>query len=631
MWDRLVSVYIRQVQTTNKKTGEVYTKFQLVESYRSEAGPRQKIIMTLTELDLDKSRWPELAAAISERLSGAESLFEGDPAIARLTDLAMTKYEFRSDSKAIRAERKNNADFETIDLSTATTTLTRSHGAEIVANSFYERLGFAEILRDAGVKDKDIPTAKAAILSRLIAPGSERKTHKWIKANSSLAEICGIDLEKFHKDKLYRISDVLYANKEKIEHSLYSQAARLYPTSKKLFLFDLTNTYLEGNARANLLAKRGHSKEKRSDCVLVSLALVVDQRGLPVYSEIYEGNISEPRTLDDVLGSLLELDFGSLFSEIAPTIVMDRGIATAANLLLLKERGFSYVVIERANKTGAYKEHFSQMEGFTEIADHSGSPLWIKEIKTEDSCVVLCKSAGRKNKNQAVTTSATSKFLAEIESLRASIHRSSISKSEKVAERLGRIKSKYPRATGSYDISFVYHPDHGQIINKKRFDKVVDLLVAEKTQKADKDLLAGCYVIDTSHRELDAEEIWHTYMTLVKVEDAFRDLKSDLGLRPIYHQLGRRTSAHLFISVLAYHLLSQIELTLIQHGDKRRWSTVRDELSIHCRSTMVLTNDKGVVYHLRHSGAPEASHKEIYRMLGAVDPLPRIKSIATHL
>jgi transposase len=587
--------------------------------------------MTLTELDLDKSRWPELAAAIAERLSGVESLFEGDPTIARLSDLAMTKYEFRGDSKAIRAERKNNADFETIDLSTATTTLTRSHGAEMVANSFWERLGFESILSSCGVRDKDIVVAKAVILSRLIAPGSDRKTHRWIRNSSSLAEICGIDLEKFPKDKVYEIADVLYANKDKIEHGLYSSAAKLYPTQKKLFLFDLTNTYLEGNARANHLAKRGHSKEKRSDCVLVSLALVVDQRGLPIYSEIYEGNISEPRTLEDVLGSLSELDSGSLFSEIAPTIVMDRGIATVANLTLLKQRGFSYVVIERANKTGVHKEHFRQMEGFSEIADHSGSPLWIKKIETEGSCVVLCKSAGRKNKDQAITTSATSRFLKEIEVLKASINRSSISKSEKVAEKLGRIKSKYPRATGSYDISFVYHSDHGQIINKKRFDKIVDLLVTEKTQKADKDLLAGCYVIDTSHRELGAEEIWHTYMTLVKVEDAFRDLKSDLGLRPIYHQLGRRTAAHLFISVLAYHLLSQIELTLIQQGHKRRWSTIRDELSTHCRSTMVLTNDKGIVYHLRHSGAPEAGHKEIYRMLGVVDTLPRIKSIAVRL
>lgn len=120
-------------------------------------------------------------------------------------------------------------------------------------------------------------------------------------------------------------------------------------------------------------------------------------------------------------------------------------------------------------------------------------------------------------------------------------------------------------------------------------------------------------------------------MTLVKVENAFRDLKSDLGLRPIYHQLASRTAAHLFISVLGYHLLSQIELSLRQHGDKRRWSTIRDELFTHHRSTMILTNDKGVVFHLVHSGAPETNHKEIYKMLGVVDPLSRIKTVAAHL
>ncbi len=624
-------MYIRQVQTQNNKTGQTYTKYQLVESYRSDKGPRQRIVMTLGELDLDRSHWPKLAAAISDRLSGTESIFESDPTIARLTDLVMTKYKFRSDAKAIRHQRQHNADFETIDLSTATTTLSRSLGPEIVANSFYESLGFTQILKDAGVKDKDIPIAKAVILSRLIAPGSDRKTHKWIKNNSCLAEICGIDLEKFNKDKIYNICDVIYANKTKIEHGLYNSASKLYPSDKKLFLFDLTNTYLQGSAKANHLAKRGHSKEKRSDCALVSLALVVDHRGLAIYSEIYEGNISEPRTLDDVVKSVLELDTGSLFSQISPTVVMDRGIATKQNLELLKQRGFSYVVIERANKTGAYKEHFAQMQGFSEITDYSGSPIWIKKIQTDNSCVVLCKSVGKQNKDQAVIDSVTSKFLEEIESLRQSIARSSISKSEKVSEKLGRIKSKYPRAISSYDISFVYHPNHGQIINKKRFNKVTDLLVVEKTQKADKDLLAGCYVIDTSHQELDAEQIWHSYMTLVKVEGAFRDLKSDLGLRPIYHQLATRTAAHLFISVLGYHLLSQIELSLRQHGDKRRWSTIRDELFTHTRSTMILTNDKGVVFHLVHSGTPETNHKQIYKTLGVADPLSRIKTVAAHL
>ena len=629
-------MFIRETQTTNKKTGASYSKYQLVESYRSEKGPRQKILMTLTELDLDKALWPALASAISIRLSGSESLFESDPAISRYADLVMTKYQVRSDVKIAKEQRAFQSEFETIDLASATTTLNRSLGPELVGDRFYRSLRFCEILSDADLSSEQLSIAKAVILARLIHPGSDRKSYKWIRDNSSLAEICGINLEKFHKDKVYEIADVLYGVKELIEPALFRSATELFPSERRLFLFDLTNTYFEGNTKGNTLAKYGHSKEKRYDCTLVSLALLVDDRGLPIYSEIYEGNCSEPRTLSDVLDRLAQLDQQSLFDKFAPTIVMDKGIATKENVALLISRGLNYVVIQRADKKTLYKEHFIEMEGFSEITDSSGSPVLVKKIIEENntfgnSTVVLCRSIGRKNKEEAITNQATMRFVSELELLRASIKRSGISKTQAVAERIGRIKSKYPGVWPNYEIGLVYHENHGKIINKRRFDKVIDLLVEEKPSKLVKDRLAGAYVIDTSHHELTEAEIWSIYTTLTKVEDAFRALKSDLGLRPVYHQMARRTAAHLFISVLAYHILCAIELTLRSQGDKRRWSTINDELSTHMRTTIVLTNDKGVVYHLRQSGAPESNQKEIYRLLGIKDTLPRIKTIATHL
>ena len=629
-------MFIREVKTTNKKTGVTYSKYQLVESYRSEKGPRQRIVLTLTELDLDKALWPALANAISERLSGSESLFESDPTISRYADLVMTKYQVHSDVKGAREQRASQSEFETIDLASATTTLNRSLGPELVGDEFYHSLRFSEILSDANLSSEQLSIAKAVILARLIHPGSDRKSHKWIANNSSLAEICGINLEKFHKDKVYEIADVLYGAKELIEPALFRSASELFPSERRLFLFDLTNTYFEGNTKGNTLAKYGHSKEKRYDSTLVSLALLVDDRGLPIYSEIYEGNCSEPRTLSDVLDHLGQLDRQSLFDEFPPTIVMDRGIATKDNVALLVSHGLNYVVIERANKKTLYKEHFTKMDGFAEITDSSGSPVLVKKITKEDntlgnSTVVLCRSMGRKNKEEAMVNQATRRFFSELELLRASIKRSGISKTQAVSERIGRIKSKYPGVWPKYEIGLVYHENHGKIINKRRFDKVIDLLVEEKPSKRTKDQLLGAYVIDTSHNELTETEIWSIYTTLTKVEDAFRALKSDLGLRPVYHQLARRTAAHLFISVLAYHILCAIELSLRAQGDKRRWSTINDELSTHMRTTMVLTNDKGIVYHLRHSGAPEPNQKEIYRLLGIKDALPRIKTIATHL
>lgn len=627
----VLDVFIRETQTINKKTGASYSKYQLVESYRSEKGPRQRIVMTFTELELDKALWPALANAIAQRLSGTTSLFESDPLVARYADQAITKYAVRAKVAKAFEQRSANADLETVDLATATTTLSRSIGPELVGNSFYQALGFTEILEGAGLVGESLAIAKATILARLIHPGSDRKTHSWIKHNSSLAEMCGIDLSKFHKDKVYEIADVLFSAKDAIEPALFEESSKLFPTETRLFLFDLTNTYFEGSTKGNSLAKRGHSKEKRFDCTLVSLALLIDHRGLPVYSEIYEGNTSEPRTLASVLDCLGSLQERTLFGSVTPTIVMDRGIATKANLELLEARNLNYVVIERANKKSLYREHFIKMEGFSEISDAQGSPVQVKKLESENSTVVLCRSLGRSKKESAIASQATERFLADIELLRASITRGGISKTPAVSERIGRIKSKYPSAHPNYEITLGYHQDHGKIINKRRFDKVIDLTITEKPIKAQKDQLQGAYVINTSHRELEAPEIWNIYMTLTKVEDAFRSLKSDLGLRPVYHQLARRTAAHLFISVLAYHLLCAIELTLRQNHDKRRWSTINEQLSTHMRTTMVLTSDKGVVYHLRASGAPEPVHKEIYRLLGVSDPLGRIKTVATHL
>ncbi|MHB8345502.1 MAG: IS1634 family transposase, partial [Ferrimicrobium sp.] len=358
-------MYIRAVETKTK-TGSTYTKYQLVESYRSEKGPRQRIILTLTDLDLAKPLWPALARVISDRLSGVESIFDEDKKIVAYADMVMTKLSVRSEITASDTKRDQEAHYERVDLNTAAHTKVRSLGAELIAERFYNELGFEEILRGAGLEDKTLPIAKAVILARLIHPGSDLATYRWIRDNSALAELAGIDLAKFTKDQVYEVADLLYGQKKTFERALFHSSCALFPTDETLFLFDLTNTYFEGNAKANTLAKYGHSKEKRY-CALVSLALVVDSRGLPVYSEIYEGNVSEPRTLVDVLGHLEELRGETLFSNVTPTIVMDRGIATADNVALCIEKKLNYIVIERANKASRYKEHFQEMEGFSEV------------------------------------------------------------------------------------------------------------------------------------------------------------------------------------------------------------------------------------------------------------------------
>ncbi len=181
-----------------------------------------------------------------------------------------------------------------------------------------------------------------------------------------------------------------------------------------------------------------------------------------------------------------------------------------------------------------------------------------------------------------------------------------------------------------YDISLVFSEDHGTIESKKRIDKVIEVKVTEKPQRQP-DELAGCYVIETDHHELSSEEIYRIYTSLTKVEDSFRSLKTDLGIRPIYHQLAKRTKGHLFISVLAYYLLAAIEAQLERNGNHSRFCSVKETLSTHQRATVSVTTDDDVVYSIRSSGTPEPKHTEIYQVLGVKDPFRKIKRRAVHL
>ena len=181
--------------------------------------------------------------------------------------------------------------------------------------------------------------------------------------------------------------------------------------------------------------------------------------------------------------------------------------------------------------------------------------------------------------------------------------------------RIGRILQKYPSVSKYYDIATVAGSS-----NKK----VTDLNVTRKETRDDRNVLTGCYVIETTHKDMDSLKILESYFMLTRVEDAFRSLKTDLGLRPVYHQNEIRTKAHLFISVLAYHLLNTIELKLSEKGCSSKWSTVRKDLSTHMRTTVILTDKDGAIHHIRVSSAPEEIHRKVYNLLEIKDPLKKI-------
>jgi transposase len=588
-----------------------------VESFQTPNGPRQRIILHLGTLEIPKNQWRALAALLEARFAGQSSLLDEDfPELVAIADQALEHYQIVDRHKTDKSLRQANQDILAIDLNSVATMQFRSLGPELVANATWERLGFDRILARLRFTPRQIALAKAVVLGRLIEPGSDLATWRWMLERSVLPEL-EPTLTQVNKNEVYEIADLLLQHQKLLEKTLYNNEQQLFPAEKTLFLYDLTNTYFEGQCPNNEWAARGHSKEKRSDCPLVTLALVVDYRGFPVLSRIYDGNQSEPETLKDILAAL-KSDLEGLFADILPTVVMDRGIATSKNITLLRSSGFPFIVVERAAKEQDYLSTFeAEQASFERLETSPDQAIYLQKETSEIGSRVLVISEGRKAKEEAMDALKEKRFLEDLNKLAVSVDKRNISNIGKVHERIGRLRQKYSSIAKHYDIDV-----------ETANDKTSRVIWAKKPSRDERSILTGCYVIETTHRELSATEIWRLYTTLNRVEAAFRSLKSDLGIRPVYHQLGERTKGHLFISVLAYHLLICIEQKLLECGDHRSWATIRKTLSTHGRSTVVMTAADGQIYHIRVSGNPESVHQDIYRALEVKDPLKRKRHIA---
>ena len=622
-------MFIRETRTTNKKTGNVYIKHSLVESFRSPKGPRQRTIMQLGRINLPRDQWPLLAAVLERELSGQTAL-PGlasklvPSAVRKTAEEAITHYQFFRNRKEESNRRKDQRRLKKIDLNTATTAWHRSLGPELVGHHTYRKLQLPEILKECGLSARERSLSEAVVLGRLIKPGSDLGTWRWIRDRSTISELTEVSLEKIKKDAIYEIADQLLKYKKPIEDHLFQREKKIFPDRGSLYLFDLTNFYFEGEATGNILVQYGKSKDKRNDCPLVSLALVVDRHGFPVISRVYEGNIGEPTTLKEILEDLgfISKDGQAELLGLLPTLVMDRGLATKKNMRFIRGNGLPYIVIERSPRQKEYVDLFRDYEKTFECIKRKGHrDVWVHKVAGPDKDMVrvLCVSEGRKLKENGIARRWEGRAIDDLKKFQRFVERGYVKAVDKVNQRLGRLRERYPGFGNRFLVSIEVTED-GAKATKVRWERLSDS--TDKT-KPETDPLHGCYVIETPHIEESGRDLWKLYMTLTRVEDAFRSLKTDLGTRPIHHQLGHRTAAHLFISVLAYHLLISIEYQLYHQGDKRRWSTIREVLETHQRNTIILTDEKDTIHHIRQSGQPEAAHLDIYKKLDIIDPLPR--------
>ena len=288
-------MFIRKIPHRNRKNHKEYYTYKLVESIRTERGPRQRDILNLgVGFDLPRERWKDLANCIEEIITGQKTLIDYPKTIRNLATRYARKI-IRQQASVVAGE-DISPDYATIDVNSVENEDARTVGAEHVVYETIKELGLDRKLGELGLNRHQLAVSLGVIAGRMIVPGSERATHHWLRDITALDELMGIDLSNVSLDSVYKASDRLLKTKDALEEDLRRTEGRLFALEDKIILYDLTNTFFEGSGKYNPKARYGgNSKEKRSDCPLVTLGLVLDMHGFPKKSRIFEGNVSEPK------------------------------------------------------------------------------------------------------------------------------------------------------------------------------------------------------------------------------------------------------------------------------------------------------------------------------------------------
>jgi len=602
-------MYIRKSSRTYN--GKTYTNFVLVESVATPKGPRQKTICSLGDLGpRPREEWLKLARKIEGALVGQDDLLDRDDSevaeiVARVQARRTNQTHAQAEPSASAPRIRPGALIE-VDPSRVTTEQHREAGPVHVGYQFWQRLGLDQILRDCGLSEATCRLACAMTLNRLIAPVSEHAMPAWIR-RTALADIFGISFDALEEDPLYQVLDKLHPHRAAIETALIERERSLFNLDQTIYLYDLTSTYFEGACADNPKAKLGHSRDHRSDCKQLVVGLVLNRDGFALAHEIFAGNTRDHLTLGTMIDRLrqrVELEEGA-------TVVVDRGMAFDSNLAEIKERKLHYIVASRQPERDRWLAEFEDTDGFTPVL-REPSPLNPAQKKTtievkvcadtDERTYVLCRSQQRIAKDRAIRAKQETRLLADIEKLSLRVANKKLVKPKKINQAIGRLLERYPRVARYYRLSY----DEKSATLGSTFD-------ADKHLTAEK--LDGCYLLKTDRKDLSADEIWRVYTLLTRAEDAFRDMKSPLVIRPIFHHKERRTDSHIFLCLLAYHLLTAIEKTLLDQGVHTSWASVRDTLKTHQLCSVVLPTKDGSCLHIRKAATPEQNVQQIYRNL----------------
>ncbi len=593
-------MYIRKTAKTHK--GKTYTNYLLVESMHTPKGPRQRIICSLGSLaPAPREQWLDLAHRLQASLQGQASLPAADPQLEALAE-QVRRRPTRPRASAAGPEASATL---AVDAERVTVEEAREAGPVHVGHQMWQQLRLSEILSGAGLSERAAQLGEAMTLNRLIFPLSEHAMPDWM-GRTALDDILGAKLSLLSDEALYRNLDRLHPNRERIERELAEREKTLFNLDDTLYLYDLTSTYFEGEALNNPQARRGYSRDKRPDCKQVLVGLVLDRDGFPKAHEVFEGNRQDRTTVGEMLDSLQK----RTGAQPGATVVVDRGMAYDEDLADIRRRGYHYLVAGRQPERIAWLGEFESENDWEEVLrtpsprnpDQEKSRVWIKRRQRGEEVYILCVSEGRQEKDRAIRETQEQRLKKDLQRLQVRLAKGQLTDAKKIYQAIGRLQERYPRVARYYRMD--YDAEAQALTWQEDGEKKA---IAEK--------LDGGYVLKTDRQDLTADEIWRTYILLTRVEAAFRAMKSPLMERPIFHHLERRTQTHIFLCVLAYHLLVAIEKRFLDRGLHTSWWTLRQQLSTHQVITVVLPTKDGRALKIRKGTTPEPIHREIYSTL----------------
>ena len=563
-------MYFRSSIRHNPSTDQIESYYRLVESYRNETNRVcHRTLLNVGFLcgSVNAEELNQVRRIICKRyqdIKGGTELFEieeNNP--QKVIDLADKlwrelienhRIDIGQKQKKEPSVRQGNMVFE----ESIRHPDVREIGSEWLCCQALEQLKLGDFLTNTGFSEEETRLALTQIISRAVYPASELETSRWIHENSAVCSVTGYPVEKITKDKLYKSALKLFGEKEKIENFLSIKTGQLFDIEDKIYIYDLSNTYFESK-KVGELAKFGRSKEKRSDCKIVVLALVINREGFIKYSGIYEGNMQDSKTLKEIVTNLR---FNTSTSKHA-IVVIDAGIATDKNLEMLVENDFDYVCVSRSKLK---KYAIDPSSSPVEIEDKKKQKIRLQKVVSEkyNDFFLKIDSQAKQAKEMSMNNRFQEGFEKGLSVISASLTRKSgIKTEEKVYERIGRLKQKYPSVARYYEISYMVETD--SVTNRKTKEKTevrkVKSIVWKIKQHIEPNGESGTYFLRTS-LYMNEELTWMIYNIIREVECSFRTLKTDLDLRPIFHKKDKSTMAHLHLGLLAYWVVNTVRYQL---------------------------------------------------------------------